>query len=92
MDGGLKVAGRHTRIVWVPEREEHAITALDALIPQLLVVVMADIRMQKSGDGLWSVQELFCHAAQQLGAKTLSSHRRIRCQGADTKTTLAEAK
>ena len=33
MDGGLKVAGRHTRIVWVPEREEHAITALDALIP-----------------------------------------------------------
>lgn len=36
MDGGLKVAGRHTRIVWVPEREEHAITAPDALIPQLL--------------------------------------------------------
>jgi hypothetical protein len=30
--------------------------------------------MQKSGDGLWSVQELFCHATQQLGAKTLSSH------------------
>jgi len=92
MDGGLKEAGRHSRIVWVPEREEHTITALDALIPQLLVVVMADIRMQKSSDGLWSVQKLFCHAAQQLGAKPLSSHRRIRCQGADTKTTLAEAK
>ncbi|AHX60183.1 hypothetical protein B224_1262 [Aeromonas media WS] len=53
---------------------------------------MADIRMQKSSDSIWSVQEHFCHAAQQLGAKPLSSHRGIRCQGADTKTTLAEAK
>ena len=90
--GGLKVGRRFTNIARPPMREIHAITPRNAPIPQPLVVVMTDIRMQKSSDSIWSVQEHFCHAAQQLGAKPLSSHRGIRCQGADTKTTLAEAK
>lgn len=75
-----------------PARGEHAITTLGAPVPQLLVVVMADIRMQKSRDCIGIAQEHVCHGAQQMGAKSLSPHRRRRCQGADANAALAETK
>lgn len=73
-ESGLKVGWRFADIARPPMREIHAITPRNAPIPQPLVVVMTDIRMQKSSDSIWSVQEHFCHAAQQLGVKPLSSH------------------